>query len=66
MLQEKYLLHCKRGKWVEEIGRDAAQSKFSFRDNIGVSFAACIPSDFPEAESVWVVVDMLFMPLCCL
>lgn len=64
LLQEDSLFQCKRGKWVEQLGRDAALSKFSFRDNIGVSSAVCIPSDFPESESIWVVVNTLFMSLC--
>lgn len=52
LLQRESLVHCKRGKWVEQLDRDTSLSKFSFGDNIGVSSAACIPNDFPEAESV--------------
>lgn len=62
LLQKESLFHCERRKWVKQLGRDTALSKFSSRDYIGVSSAACIPSDFPEAVSVWAAV-MLFMSL---
>lgn len=52
LLQKESLFHCERRKCVEQLGRDTALSKFSSRNYIGVSSAACIPSDFPEAVSV--------------